>query len=147
MNEGTNEPRSIEERRDDIYTSPISSPSTTRSRNTSTCSSSPPRCPLWTRRRRPTRTWSRAASRRSGWCWKTAAGAWGWQADSDTLIVRGVLQLLVQVVDGQPLEDVAQATIDFPARADLMATFNDARRKGVGSIIATIKAFAAAHAA
>ena len=74
-------------------------------------------------------------------------GRLGLQADSDTLIVRGVLQLLVQVVDGQPLEDVAQATIDFPARADLMATFNDARRKGVGSIIATIKAFAAAHAA
>ena len=64
-------------------------------------------------------------------------------ADSDTLIVRGILHLLINVLGDQPLADVAAANIYFLEKADLMMTFNDARRKGIGSTVATIKRFAA----
>lgn len=67
-------------------------------------------------------------------------------ADSDTLIVRGILHLLIDVLDGQPLADVAAVDVYFPQKADLMMTFNDSRRKGIGSTIAAIKRFAAEHA-
>lgn len=67
-------------------------------------------------------------------------------ADSDTLIVRGILHLLIDVLGGQRLTDVAAADIYFLQKADLMMTFNDSRRKGIGSTVATIKRFAAEHA-
>ncbi len=66
-------------------------------------------------------------------------------ADSDTLIVRGILSLLITVLDGQPFEDVAASDIRFIGEADLMLTFNDERRKGIGTIIGNIKRFAADH--
>jgi len=64
------------------------------------------------------------------------------KADSDTLIVRGVLELLIEVLDGRPLREVAEADIYFPEKAELMTTFSASRRQGIGSIIATIKRFA-----
>lgn len=67
-------------------------------------------------------------------------------AESDTLIVRGILHLLIKVLAGQRCEDVAAADITFLERADLMMTFNDDRRKGIGFTIATIRSFAADHA-
>ncbi len=64
------------------------------------------------------------------------------QAASDTLIIRGVLYLLREVLDGKPLQDVAAATIYFPEKADIVATFSSSRRSGVKSLIATIQDFA-----
>ena len=145
MNEGTNEPRSIEERQDDIVADflSIDDPLSQYEYLLEFAAA----LPALDEAQKTDENLVEGCQAQVWLVLEDRGGRLGLQADSDTLIVRGVLQLLVQVVDGQPLEDVAQATIDFPARADLMATFNDARRKGVGSIIATIKAFAAAHAA
>ena len=145
MNEGTNEPRSIEERQDDIVADflSIDDPLSQYEYLLEFAAA----LPALDEAPKTDENLVEGCQSQVWLVLEDRGGRLGLQADSDTLIVRGVLQLLVQVVDGQPLEDVAQATIDFPARADLMATFNDARRKGVGSIIATIKAFAAAHAA
>ena len=145
MNEGTNEPRSIEERQDDIVADflSIDDPLSQYEYLLEFAAA----LPALDEAQKTDENLVEVCQSQVWLVLEDRGGRLGLQADSDTLIVRGVLQLLVQVVDGQPLEDVAQATIDFPARADLMATFNDARRKGVGSIIATIKAFAAAHAA
>ena len=57
--------------------------------------------------------------------------------------MRGILHLLINVLGDQPLADAAAANIYFLKKADLMMTFNDARRKGIGSTVATIKRFAA----
>ncbi|MDO5117162.1 MAG: SufE family protein [Eggerthellaceae bacterium] len=73
---------------------------------------------------------------------ENCAGALSIKADSDTLIVRGVLELLIEVLDGRPLREVAEADIYFPEKAELMTTFSASRRQGIGSIIATIKRFA-----
>lgn len=64
------------------------------------------------------------------------------RADSDTLIVRGILRLLIDVLDGQRLADVASADLYFLEEAELMMTFSGARRKGIGSIVSSIRRFA-----
>lgn len=69
-------------------------------------------------------------------------GALSLAADSDTLIVRGVLELLIELLDGRPLCDVAAAEIYFPQKAELMTTFSASRRQGIASIIAQIQGFA-----
>lgn len=69
-------------------------------------------------------------------------GRFSLRADSDTLIIKGILHLLINVLDGRRLEEVAKATIYFPEKAGLMATFDEARRKGIGSVIASIRCFA-----
>ncbi|MBQ3300936.1 MAG: SufE family protein [Eggerthellaceae bacterium] len=63
-------------------------------------------------------------------------------ADSDTLIVCGVLALIERVVNGQPVGEVAKADLYFLNDSDLMFTFDDTRRKGIGSVVAAIKEFA-----
>ena len=63
-------------------------------------------------------------------------------ADSDTLIVCGVLALIERVVNGQPGGEVAKADLYFLNDSDLMFTFDDTRRKGIGSVVAAIKEFA-----
>lgn len=73
-------------------------------------------------------------------------GLFAMRADSDTLIIRGVLYLLGEVLSGQPCVEVARAELTFLERAELTATFDSARRKGVASVIAGIQRFAAAHA-
>ncbi len=79
-------------------------------------------------------------------CMGVESGRLALAADSDTLIVRGILHLLINVLGGQRLADVAEADVYFLEKADLMMTFNDARRKGIGSTVATIKRFAAENA-
>ncbi len=64
------------------------------------------------------------------------------RADSDTLIVRGILHLLINVLDRQTLYDIASAKLTFLDEAGLMTTFNASRRQGVGSIVSTIQQFA-----
>lgn len=69
-------------------------------------------------------------------------GALSLQADSDTLIVRGVLELLIELLDGRPLAAVADAVIDFPEKAQIMTTFSASRRQGVASMVKQIQGFA-----
>lgn len=63
------------------------------------------------------------------------------QAESDTLIIRGILYLLLKVLDGQPCAKVAECDLFFLEKADLLATFDDSRIAGIGSIVSKIKGF------
>lgn len=64
------------------------------------------------------------------------------EAASDTLIIRGILCLLIDVLDGQPLKEVAEADLYFLEKAQLMSTFTSSRRQGIGSVVQTIREFA-----
>ena len=68
-------------------------------------------------------------------------GAFHLEADSNTLIVRGVLYLLRQMFNGQRPGDVAAAEVDFPGRTQIMDTFETERRKGLGFVVEKIKSF------
>lgn len=68
------------------------------------------------------------------------------RADSDTLIIRGILHLLINVLDGQQLCAVASAELFFLEKANLMITFSASRRQGIKSVVETIRQFAKEHA-
>ena len=60
-------------------------------------------------------------------------------ADSDTMIIKGILYLLKEVLDGQDVRDVSVVDIDLFKRADIMATFESARQRGIEFVIGAIK--------
>ncbi|MGN1002477.1 MAG: SufE family protein [Oscillospiraceae bacterium] len=64
-------------------------------------------------------------------------------SDSNTLIIKGVLYILEEILSGQPLGQVAEAEIDFLQRTAIMDTFESSRRKGLGYVIAAVRRFAA----
>ncbi len=60
-------------------------------------------------------------------------------ADSDTLIIKGILFLLQDVLCGQPVKDVAEAQLDFLQKTNIMVTFNADRQRGIGYVIRAIQ--------
>lgn len=65
------------------------------------------------------------------------------RADSGTLIIRGVLALLCELLNGRPAAEVAAARLDFLQRTELTATFADTRRQGLAAVLGRIRRFAA----
>ena len=63
-------------------------------------------------------------------------------ADSDTYIMKGVLYLLMRMLNGQPPDRVAEAKITLFEETALMAVFETDRQKGIGSILREIRCFA-----
>ena len=72
-------------------------------------------------------------------------GKFFFDADSDTLILKGVLYLLREIFNGQQPEAVAAAEVRFFGQTEIMATFDADRQKGIGYIIRHIQEFAAEH--
>jgi len=70
-------------------------------------------------------------------------GIFQMNADSDTYIMKGVLYLLTRILNGRPLDQVAEAKITLFEETGLMAVFETDRQKGVGSILCEIRRFAA----
>lgn len=68
------------------------------------------------------------------------------EADSDTLMVRGILGIVREMFDGQPLREVAATEVTFIARTDLAQVFDSKRVRGIASIVSRIKEFARANA-
>ena len=68
-------------------------------------------------------------------------------AESDTLIVRGILSLLETVLCNQPCSQVAQAKLFFLQDAGVMATFNASRRQGISAVVKKMQQFAASAVA
>ena len=60
-------------------------------------------------------------------------------ADSDTLILRGVLQLLRELLCGEPAAEVAGLHVSLFQDTDLGATFTSDRNTGVRSILQRIQ--------
>lgn len=73
-------------------------------------------------------------------------GVFQFDADSDTLIIKGVLYLLREIFCGQHPEDVASAEVFFLRETGLMDTFESARQKGIGCVIRALRDAAAAYA-
>lgn len=76
------------------------------------------------------RVWLKAISER---------GLFYFTADSDTLIIKGILYILQQLFCGQSPHDVASADITFMKETAITETFNDTRQKGIGYIINALK--------
>ena len=68
------------------------------------------------------------------------------EADSDTLMIRGTIQILKDMFDNQPPEAVAECEVDYIKRTDLAYAFDSKRVAGQTAIIARIKEFARALA-
>lgn len=63
-------------------------------------------------------------------------------ADSDTMLIRGILYLLQQILSHQPLADVASAQLDFLEKSGITGTLTSDRRKGIGYIVQALKSCA-----
>ena len=64
------------------------------------------------------------------------------EADSDTLMIRGTIQIMKEMFDGQPPEDVVACDVDFIQRTDLAYAFDSKRVAGQVAIVGRIKDFA-----
>jgi cysteine desulfuration protein SufE len=64
------------------------------------------------------------------------------EADSDTLMIRGTIQIMKEMFDGQPPRDVVACDVDFIQRTDLAYAFDSKRVAGQVAIVGRIKDFA-----
>lgn len=60
-------------------------------------------------------------------------------ADSDTLLLKGVLYLLLSLLEGCPAQEVAETEITCFHETELLASFTESRNHGFRSILATIR--------
>lgn len=74
-------------------------------------------------------------------------GCFQFAADSDTLIIKGVLYLLQEVFCNQSPIDVAAAQVTFLKETAIMDTFEADRRKGIGFVIRQLQCEAGKMAA
>ncbi|MCD8389863.1 MAG: SufE family protein [Oscillospiraceae bacterium] len=66
-------------------------------------------------------------------------GVFRLKADSNTLIMRGILYLVWQLLDGQPVQTVAETDVTLFQTLSVINTLESARQKGIGYILAYIK--------
>ncbi len=61
------------------------------------------------------------------------------QADSDTYILKGLLYLLMNVLDDRPLEAAAKAELYFWKDPMLLGSFDSHRQKGIGYVASSLR--------
>lgn len=66
-------------------------------------------------------------------------------ADSDALIVKGIIALLVRVLSGQTPKDILDADLNFIDRIGLREHLSPTRSNGLLAMIKQIKAYALAY--
>lgn len=64
------------------------------------------------------------------------------EADSDTLMIRGTIQILKEMFDNQAPEDVIACDVNYIQRTDLAYAFDSKRVAGQVAIVKRIKDFA-----
>lgn len=64
-------------------------------------------------------------------------------ADSDSLITKGILALLLRVLNNQPPRDVAHSDLYFIDRVGLSTNLSPSRANGLASIVKQLKFYAA----
>jgi cysteine desulfuration protein SufE len=57
------------------------------------------------------------------------------QADSDSVIIKGILSLLLQVLNDRPPADIAQADLQFLQEIGLINNLSPSRANGVATIV------------
>lgn len=73
---------------------------------------------------------------------ETSAGKLFLFADSDTVITKGIVALLIRVLDGQPLADIEAADFTFLETIGLKSHLSPTRSNGLVSMIQLIKSYA-----
>jgi cysteine desulfuration protein SufE len=68
-------------------------------------------------------------------------------ADSDAIITKGIIALLVKVLSNQPAKEVAKTDLDFINKIGLKEHLSPNRSNGLVSMIQKMKAYAAAYSA
>ena len=68
------------------------------------------------------------------------------EADSDSVITKGIIALLVKVLSGQPPKDIINNNLEFITRIDLQSFLTSKRSNGLSSMIVKMKAYASAFA-
>lgn len=66
-------------------------------------------------------------------------------ADSDAIITKGIISLLIRVYNGQPPEDILSADLQFINKIGLQENLSPTRANGLVSMIKQIRAYAAAY--
>ncbi len=76
--------------------------------------------------------------------WRGSAPGRGFalRADSDTLMVRGVLRIFELMFGGQDARAIAQCPVEFVEKTELSCIFDAQRKAGVAAIAGMIRAFA-----
>ena|SRR5688572_984476 len=65
------------------------------------------------------------------------------EADSNTVITKGIIGLLVRVLSNQKPEDILKTNLEFIDRIDLKSHLSSQRTSGLGAMIKYMKAYAA----
>ena len=74
----------------------------------------------------------------------TGAGVIHYEADSDALITKGLVALLLRVLNDQPPADVAASELTFLDRIGMKEHLSPTRKNGLDAMIKRMKAYAEA---
>ncbi len=72
-------------------------------------------------------------------------GCLNFRADSDAIITKGMISLLLRVFNGQKPEDILAADLDFIDEISLRENLSPTRANGLVSMIEKIRNYASAH--
>ena len=67
-----------------------------------------------------------------------------YRADSDAIIVKGLISMLIRVLSGQPAEDIIAAKLDFLNRIGMMSHLAQTRSNGLLAMLKQMKHYALA---
>ncbi len=68
------------------------------------------------------------------------------EADSDSVITKGIIALLIKVLSGQSPTDIINNNLEFINRIELQSFLTSKRSNGLNSMIVKMKAYASAFA-
>ena len=66
-----------------------------------------------------------------------------YEADSNTVITKGIIGLLIRVLSNQKPEDILKSDLEFIDKIDLKSHLSSQRTSGLGAMIKYMKAYAA----
>lgn len=61
------------------------------------------------------------------------------EADSETLIIKGILSIFEELLNGTPVSEIRSTSIDILDRTELMVTFESERVIGIKSILRAVR--------
>ncbi|HVG40636.1 MAG TPA: SufE family protein [Chitinophagaceae bacterium] len=68
-----------------------------------------------------------------------------YKADSDAVIVKGLISMLIRVLSGQPVDEVVGARLDFIKDIGMMSHLAQTRSNGLLSMVKQMKNYALAY--
>ena len=68
-----------------------------------------------------------------------------YEGDSDALITKGLVALLIRVLSGQPPQDVVETSLEFLDEIGMQDHLSATRRNGLASMVRQLKRFAQMH--